>query len=286
MPAPLQPKPTSGITPIRPLIPAALALVALLSACASPPAPRTAPPQGHAAPPATHGPLANLDARFRASHEGATGGFVLLPRNEDGLRWRIALADAATSSLDLQYYIWWGDPSGDLLMKHVVDAANRGVRVRLILDDISTVLKSKAHPEGQDWDTAMLDTHPNIQVRLFNASHARSLLARGMEFIAHADQLNQRMHNKLMVADNRAMVVGGRNIGDEYFGLSDKLEFPRPRRARRGGDRRTGVNGIRPVLEQPVGYYGGLAARRGDAAGPARAGATRSLRIGGHRCGG
>ncbi len=166
-----------------------------------------------------------MDARFRDEHSGSLGGFLLLEKNEDALRWRIALVDAAVQSLDLQYYIWWGDESGDLLMKHVVDAADRGVHVRLILDDVSTMLKSKTRHESADWGTAKLDAHPNIQVRLFNPSRSRSLLARSFEFMAHADQLNQRMHNKVLIADNRAMIVGGRNIGNEYFGLSPDFNF-------------------------------------------------------------
>lgn len=164
-----------------------------------------------------------MDTRFRAGHGG--DGYLLLEKNEDALRWRIALVDAAVQSLDLQYYIWWGDESGDLLMKHVVDAADRGVHVRLILDDVSTLLKSETRHESRDWAAAKLDAHPNIQLRLFNASHSRSLLARGFEFLAHADQLNQRMHNKVMIADNHAMIVGGRNIGNEYFGLSKHANF-------------------------------------------------------------
>jgi putative cardiolipin synthase len=197
----------------------------LLTGCATSHPPAVRPPRADAPLPATHGPLASLDTRFRAEHDGSAGGFLLLQRNEDALQWRIALVDAAVQSLDLQYYIWWGDESGDLLMKHVVDAADRGVRVRLILDDVSTLLKSKSRHENQDWATAKLDAHPNIQVRLFNASHSRSLMARSFEFLAHSDQLNQRMHNKVMIADNRAMIVGGRNIGNEYFGLSQKSNF-------------------------------------------------------------
>lgn len=178
-----------------------------------------------ASPPAASGQLAALDARFRAARETGADGFLLLERNEDALRWRIALVDAAVQSLDLQYYIWWGDQSGDLLMKHVVDAANRGVHVRLILDDVSSLLKSETRHESRDWATAKLDAHPNIQVRLFNASQSRSLLSRSVEFLAHSEQLNQRMHNKVMIADNHAMIVGGRNIGNEYFGLSPRSNF-------------------------------------------------------------
>src|SRR5262249_47230438 len=129
------------------------------------------------------------------------------------------------SSLDMQYYIWWNDDSGGLVMKHVIDAANRGVRVRLIIDDISTMLKDQSPKHSADWKMAELGTHPNIEVRLFNAWHERSKIARGFEYLAHADHMNQRMHNKLLIADNRAAIVGGRNIGNEYFGLAEDFNF-------------------------------------------------------------
>jgi putative cardiolipin synthase len=199
--------------------------LAILAGCATTHAPGPRPPRSGAAPPAPHGPLAALEARFHTAHPESKSGFVLLEKNEAALRARIALADAAVRSLDLQYYIWSGDASGDLLMKHVVDAADRGVHVRLILDDISSLMKNKSREESRDSALAKVNAHPNIQVRLFNASHSRSTLARGLEFLTHSEQLDQRMHNKVMIADNRAMIAGGRNIGDEYFGTSAHSNF-------------------------------------------------------------
>ena len=199
--------------------------LAILAGCATTHAPGVRQPRASAAPPASHGALAALDARFHTAHPNSKSGFVLLEKNEEALRWRIALADAAVGTLDLQYYIWSGDASGDLLMKHIVDAADRGVHVRLILDDVSSLQKSKSRDESRDWAMAKLNAHPNIQVRLFNPSHSRSTLARGFEFLTHSEQLNQRMHDKVMIADNRAMIVGGRNIADEYFGTSAHSNF-------------------------------------------------------------
>ena len=197
----------------------------LAAGCTSTPVVRHASPPVAAKAPAPAGPLADLDRALRAHGHEDESAFQLLNTNADGLRLRLALVDAAQSSLDLQYYFWWDDDSGGLLMKHVVDAATRGVRVRVILDDLTTVLREQGPPKVRDWAAGALNAHPNIEIRLFNAWQERSLLARGTEFIAHADQMNQRMHNKLMVADNRAAIVGGRNIGDEYFGLAAEFNF-------------------------------------------------------------
>jgi putative cardiolipin synthase len=133
--------------------------------------------------------------------------------------------DFAQHTLDIQYYFWWEDQTGQLLMKHIVDAANRGVKVRIILDDISTLLKDDRTPKVRDWQTAILNAHPNIELRLFNAFRARSLAGRGIDFLRRMDIMNQRMHNKMLVADNRAVIVGGRNVGNEYFGFGKDFNF-------------------------------------------------------------
>ena len=99
--------------------------------------------------------------------ETESSGFYLLDRNEDGLQWRLALMDLARSSLDLQYYIWYGDDSGILLMKRVVHAADRGVKVRIIIDDLDTLLRDAATPEIRDRYFGALNAHPNIEIRLF-----------------------------------------------------------------------------------------------------------------------
>ncbi len=77
----------------------------------------------------------------------------------------------------------------------------------------------------RDWQTATLNAHPNIELRLFNAFRARSLLGRGVDFLRRMDIMNQRMHNKLLVADNRAVILGGRNVGNEYFGFGKDFNF-------------------------------------------------------------
>ena len=150
---------------------------------------------------------------------GGTSGFLSLLRNDEAMQWRLLMADLAEETLDMQYFIWKGDLAGDLLMDRVLRAADRGVRVRLLVDDI--------HLLGEDRAVAGLSQHPQIEVRLFNPSRGRSgsSVLYGIEFLGNIKELNHRMHNKLMVADNRFCIVGGRNIGNEYFGLNPKQNF-------------------------------------------------------------
>ena len=218
---------------------ATVVLGAALCACATLPEKPVRGPVGYAMPPQSGGLLAESESAIAAAHGPERSGFLLLDTNEDGLRWRLALVDSARHSLDLQYYVWWGDESGDLLMKRVVQAAERGVRVRIILDDLSTLLEDETHPKIRDQGAALLDAHPNIEIRLFNAWRTRDLVGRGFETIQRMERINHRMHNKLMVADNRATIVGGRNVGDEYFGLSPEFNF-----------RDLDVLGIGPVARQ------------------------------------
>ncbi len=146
-------------------------------------------------------------------------GFYMLLRNDAALQWRLLLADLAEETLDIQVFIWKDDAASDLLLDRVIKAADRGVRVRILVDDI--------HLIGEDRAVAALNQHRQIEVRLFNPAKGRSgsSVLYGLEFLGNVKQLNQRMHNKLMVADNRFSIVGGRNIGNEYFGLNPKHNF-------------------------------------------------------------
>jgi putative cardiolipin synthase len=150
---------------------------------------------------------------------------MLLQRNEDALSWRLALVDTARHSLDLQYYVWFGDRVGQILMARVLAAADRGVKVRLLVDDLNTMLRDMATVEVRDALHAALDRHPNIEVRVFNGWRGRGLPERVAEGAVEFTRLNRRMHNKQIVADNRVAIVGGRNIGDEYFGLNADFNF-------------------------------------------------------------
>ena len=151
------------------------------------------------------------DAAKRLSASPGQSGFRLLDSGLDAFAARAALAEAAERTLDLQYYIIRADMTTQLLLYEALRAADRGVRVRLLVDDMYAV--------GKDFDLATFSAHPNIEVRVFNPFLARGPLglSRLFEFIGSSARLNRRMHNKLWIADNAAAIVGGRNLGDEYF---------------------------------------------------------------------
>jgi len=149
-----------------------------------------------------------------AAHPGVSGIHPLRDARE-AFAARYLLARAAERTLDVQYYIWRNDLSGTLLMKALVDAADRGVRVRLLLDDNNT--------SGLDTILAAVDSHPRIEVRLFNPSAIRS--PRALAYLTDFRRLNRRMHNKSFTADNQVTIVGGRNVGDEYFGATEGVLF-------------------------------------------------------------
>jgi putative cardiolipin synthase len=142
-------------------------------------------------------------------------GLHELPTGEGALAARLALADAAQRSLDVQYFIWNKDMAGKVLLEHLFRAADRGVRVRLLLDDLGTM--------PGDRELLAIDSHPNIEVRMFNPVALRSPRLLGM--VADFGRINKRMHNKSFTADGQVSIVGGRNIGDEYFEANAKLNF-------------------------------------------------------------
>ncbi|RZL86279.1 MAG: phospholipase D family protein [Variovorax sp.] len=152
--------------------------------------------------------------RRTAAHPQKSG-ILPLSLAEDAFAARIVLARAARRSLDLQYYIWRGDTTGQLLWEALWQAAESGVRVRLLLDDANTA--------GLDSTLAALDAHPNIELRLFNPFSNRRL--RLLDFVLDFKRVNRRMHNKSFTVDNQVAIVGGRNIGDEYFGASTTVGF-------------------------------------------------------------
>lgn len=163
-------------------------------------------------------PLAAYASRMTAGH-GSDSGLRLISDSNDALLARIALADRAVHSLDLQYYMFHSDATGGLLAQRLLAAADRGVRVRLLLDDL--------HVAGNDKLLRVLDGHPNIKVRLFNPFLERdaSLWGMGKQFAGDFSRLNRRMHNKAFIADGSMAIVGGRNIGDEYFDANQGVNF-------------------------------------------------------------
>lgn len=173
---------------------------------------------GHALPVAMDATaLDRLVAPLLAARPGESG-LVLLQDNLDAFAVRALSARAAGRSLDLQYYIWHDDFTGRMLDYELLRAADRGVRVRLLLDDLN------AH--GRNSTLAALDAHPNIEVRMFNPTRNRKgTIARSLEMLLRLVSVNRRMHNKAWIADGRIAVVGGRNIGDEYFSAASQINF-------------------------------------------------------------
>jgi len=159
-------------------------------------------------------PLGRAIAPRVAGHPGKTGIYPLR-RPADAFAARGLLAAGARRSLDVQYYIWHGDETGMLLAEALWRAAERGVRVRLLLDDNGIA--------GLDPTLAALDSHPNIEVRLYNPLAHRGV--RALNFLADFSRANRRMHNKSFNADNQAAIVGGRNVGNEYYGAGEGVVF-------------------------------------------------------------
>ena len=155
--------------------------------------------------------------RFSASPKGTTG-LAMVSSNLDAFAARSLSARRAGRSLDLMYHVWHSDLTGRLLAYDVLEAANRGVRVRLILDDINDF--------GRDLTYLALDDHPNIEVRMFNPSRARKgRWRRGLEMTMRPFSLTRRMHNKAWIADGTLAIVGGRNVGDGYFDAAEASNF-------------------------------------------------------------
>jgi len=184
----------------------------MIAGCAAAPV-RTPPADPVSLPGAANGKLSEVAAVLASRFGRGESAFWLLDRADFSFDARLALVDAATSSLDIQYFIWEKDPTSRLFSHRVIQAADRGVRVRILLDDLTL--------NGQDAEFSALATHPNITVRTFNPWKARGNLGRVAEFFLNMDPLNHRMHNKTMIADGQFAMLGGRNIGDRYFGVWD-----------------------------------------------------------------
>jgi len=150
-----------------------------------------------------------VDAHNRAS------GFYPLAGGMDALAARLGLAERAEKSIDLQYFLMKGDKAGLVMAKSLLIAADRGVRVRFLLDDIFT--------SASDRKLVLLNEHPNIEVRLFNPL-SRSGIS-WLNFMSDFGRANRRMHNKSFSVDNAVSIIGGRNIGEEYFDLKDGAVF-------------------------------------------------------------
>lgn len=144
-------------------------------------------------------------------------GILLLDSGWDALAQRLALVETAEHSIDIQYYIWNSDVSGSYLASRLLAAADRGVNVRVMLDDINL--------NEREALLATLAHHPQIEIRIFNPIPTRNGFTKWFNFMGDFSRLNRRMHNKSFTVDGALSIVGGRNIGDEYFDLSDDINF-------------------------------------------------------------
>ena len=190
----------------------ALALVMALSGCATK-LPDVEKIASYAAAPAEETRLAQAVAARRAANPDKTG-VAPLGDGRNAFFARLEAIEAAQSSIDLQYYIYRGDDAGKLLMWSVLRAADRGVRVRLLLDDME---------KRADGFMRRLAEHPNIELRLYNPFVNR--FGRRIEMVGSLKRHNRRMHNKSLTVDSLVSIIGGRNIGDEYFAHARGMNF-------------------------------------------------------------
>ncbi|KJZ48535.1 phospholipase D family protein [Pseudomonas fluorescens] len=197
----------------QPLL-ALLLLASLLGGCTTLNVPRE-PSQ---ALPATDSAFGRSIQAQAAPHQGQSG-FRLLSDSAEAFTARAELIRKAQSSLDLQYYIVHDGISTRILVSELLNAADRGVRVRILLDDTTS--------DGLDRIIATLAAHPKIQIRVFNPLHLgrSTVVTRTMGRLFNLSLQHRRMHNKLWVADNSVAIVGGRNLGDEYFDAEPNRNF-------------------------------------------------------------
>lgn len=158
--------------------------------------------------------LSKAAADWVEAHDGLSG-FYPLTQGMDALGVRLRLAEKAEKSIDLQYFLMKTDTAGSVMANALLKAADRGVRVRFLIDDLFTTVSDRVF--------LLLNQHDNIEVRIFNPVSRRGIS--GLNFVAHFNQANRRMHNKSFTVDNVVSVVGGRNIADEYFQLKTDSVF-------------------------------------------------------------
>lgn len=159
-------------------------------------------------------PLGRLFEEAAIQHPGESG-FSIIRRGRQAFTARVALIELAQHTLDLQYYIWEADATGFILMDRLIRAAERGVRIRVLVDDINLA--------GRDARVAAMNAHPNVEIQVFNPfAHRNSRL---IDFAIDLARVNHRMHNKIIVVDNALAIVGGRNIGNHYFDVATDANF-------------------------------------------------------------
>jgi putative cardiolipin synthase len=189
-----------------------LSLMMLLTSCATLPA--NNPTQTLTITDTEDTRLGKLSAEMTRDHPGESG-FYLLKNGQDAFAARLILMAGAEKSIDAQYYMIHGDTTGTLFVEQLVGAADREVRVRLLIDDMDL--------DGRDKNLMILADHPNIDLRVFNPFSRK--VGRLSQYITGFGKVTRRMHNKSLTIDNQVTIVGGRNIGDEYFGANPALVF-------------------------------------------------------------
>ena len=161
--------------------------------------------------------LAKIVLPLREQNPDLTG-YHLLYDPLEALAARIELINKAEKSLDLQYYIWHDDLTGNMLGRELLAAADRGVFIRILLDDMNTVEK--------DIVLSGLAQHPYVEIRLFNPIYSRrNFVTRTVEMLFRGLSLNRRMHNKSFIADNQIALIGGRNMSNQYYNVSEIYQF-------------------------------------------------------------
>ena len=208
-----------SVRPASSRLASALLLAVALGGCASVPPGSDYPKRPSVA--FLHPDETKIAQHFAAASNDHAGesGFRMLSVGTEGFAVRIQLLAAAEHTLDLQYFIFRGDKTGRLLTSALLQAADRGVHVRLLIDDGQTT--------AGDEQILALAAHEQVEIRLFNPFTYRGhwKAFRGAEFLLHASRLDYRMHNKLLVADNAAALIGGRNIGDPYFQMDPAEQY-------------------------------------------------------------
>ena len=204
----------------RLVLPCLVTSVLMLAGCAAPLPKDVERPASTALHKPQETALGTLIAKARpATAKADSSAFALVSGPDFALSSRLALVENAQKTLDLQYYAIHADQSTARLMRALVQAARRGVRVRVLLDDF--------HSTGPDAQVMRLAFVPNIEMRMFNplAGSRGSSLGRAWTILTDFQRAQQRMHNKLFIADNAVAVMGGRNLGDSYFDASNEGNF-------------------------------------------------------------
>jgi len=211
-------RPAFMILPVRVCTIGFLALLLAAGCTTLPPGTGQPHPPSSALEPSVENALGKAFVPLAKSH-GGDSGFRMLSTGIDGLTARVEMIEAAQRSLDLQTYIFRADVSGDVIARALLRAADRGVRVRVLTDDGETI--------PGDERILSLAAKPGIELRLFNPLRYRGhlKLLRGADWLFEEGRLDYRMHNKLMVADNAVAIIGGRNIGDQYFQIDPESQF-------------------------------------------------------------